>query len=209
MYESFENLSDEKRNRIIEASMKEFSEKGYMRASTNEIVKNAGISKGLLFHYFKSKKNLFLYLFDRIVDEFVAAFYEFIDDSSSDIFDRLMSWTIVKFRLYYRKPLEYRFLTVSIYDSPEEIKEDILKRYEGINREVLEKFMENLDLSSFRKDVDINRALSFIMTSIEAIGNNYIKMYNHDIDKLVADKDKIIDDLKSCINILKYGIYDK
>ncbi|MDI3310082.1 MAG: TetR/AcrR family transcriptional regulator [Thermoanaerobacterium sp.] len=209
MYESFENLSDEKRNRIIEASLKEFSEKGYMRASTNEIVKNAGISKGLLFHYFKSKKNLFLYLFDRIVDEFVAAFYEFIDDSSSDIFDRLISWTIVKFRLYYRKPLEYRFLTVSIYDSPEEIKEDILKRYEGINREVLKRFMENLDLSRFRKDVDINRSLSFIMTSIEAIGNNYIKMYNHDIDKLVADKDKIIEDLKSCINILKYGIYEK
>ncbi|AEF18127.1 MULTISPECIES: TetR/AcrR family transcriptional regulator [Thermoanaerobacterium] len=209
MYESFENLSDEKRNRIIEASLREFSEKGYMRASTNEIVKNAGISKGLLFHYFKSKKNLFLYLFDRIVDEFVAAFYEFIDDSSSDIFDRLMSWTMVKFRLYYRKPLEYRFLTVSIYDSPEEIKDDILKRYERISSEVMKKFMENLDLSRFRKDVDINRSLSFIMTSIEAIGNNYIKMYNHDIDRLIADKDKIIDDLKSCINMLKYGIYDK
>lgn len=209
MYESFENLSDEKRNRIIEASLREFSEKGYMRASTNEIVKNAGISKGLLFHYFKSKKNLFLYLFDRIVDEFVAAFYEFIDDSSSDIFDRLMSWTMVKFRLYYKKPLEYRFLTVSIYDSPEEIKDDILKRYERISSEVMKKFMGNLDLSRFRKDVDISRSLSFIMTSIEAIANNYIKMYNHDIDRLIADKDKIIDDLKSCINMLKYGIYEK
>ncbi|HHV74721.1 MAG TPA: TetR/AcrR family transcriptional regulator [Thermoanaerobacterium sp.] len=209
MYESFENLSDEKRNRIIEASLREFSEKGYMRASTNEIVKNAGISKGLLFHYFKSKKNLFLYLFDRVVDEFVAAFYEFIDDSSSDIFDRLMSWTMVKFRLYYKKPLEYRFLTVSIYDSPEEIKDDILKRYERISSEVMKKFMGNLDLSRFRKDVDISRSLSFIMTSIEAIANNYIKMYNHDIDRLIADKDKIIDDLKSCINMLKYGIYEK
>lgn len=209
MYESFENLSDEKRNKIIEASLEEFSKKGYERASTNVIVKNAGISKGLLFHYFKTKKNLFIYLFDRIVEEFVATFYDFIDDSSSDIFDRLMSWTIVKFRLYYQKPLEYRFLTVSIYDSPEEIKEDILKRYERISSEVMKRFMENLDLSRYRKDVDINRSLSFIMTSIEAIGNNYIKMYNHDIDKLVADKDKIIDDLKSCIDILKHGIYEK
>ncbi|MEG6567029.1 TetR/AcrR family transcriptional regulator [Thermoanaerobacterium saccharolyticum] len=209
MYETFENLSDEKRNRIIEASLREFSEKGYMRASTNEIVKNAGISKGLLFHYFKSKKNLFIYLFDRIVEEFVAAFYEFIDDSPSDIFERLMNWTIIKFKLYFKKPVEYRFLTVSIYDSPEEIKDDILKRYERISSEIMKKFMENLDLSSFRKDVDIDRALSFIMTSIEAIGNKYLEMYKHDVDKLVADKDKIIDDLKSCINMLKYGIYEK
>jgi Bacterial regulatory proteins, tetR family. len=209
LYESFENLSDEKRNKIIEASLEEFAKKGYERASTNVIVKNAGISKGLLFHYFKTKKNLFIYLFDRIVEEFVAAFYEFIDDSSADIFDRLMSWTIIKFKLYFKKPLEYRFLTVSIYDSPEEIKDEILKRYARISSEVMKRFMENLDLSRFRKDVDIDRALSFIMTSIEAIGNNYIKMYNHDIDKLVADKDKIIDDLKSCIYILKHGIYEK
>ncbi|MBP2070917.1 TetR/AcrR family transcriptional regulator [Thermoanaerobacterium butyriciformans] len=209
MYESFENLSDEKRNKIIEASLEEFAKKGYERASTNVIVKNAGISKGLLFHYFKTKKNLFIYLFDRIVEEFVAAFYEFIDDSSADIFDRLMSWTIIKFKLYFKKPLEYRFLTISIYDSPEEIKDEILKRYGRISSEVMKRFMENLDLSRFRKDVDIDRALSFIMTSIEAIGNNYIKMYNHDIDKLVADKDKIIDDLKSCIYILKHGIYEK
>ncbi|AGB20072.1 TetR/AcrR family transcriptional regulator [Thermoanaerobacterium thermosaccharolyticum] len=209
MYESFENLSDEKRNKIIEASLEEFSKKGYERASTNVIVKNAGISKGLLFHYFKSKKNLFIYLFDRIVEEFVVAFYEFIDDSPSDIFERLMNWTIIKFKLYFKKPVEYRFLTVSIYDSPEELKEDILKRYERISSEVMKRFMENLDLSSFRKDVDIDRALSFIMTSIEAIGNKYLEMYKHDIDKLVADKDRIIDDLKDCIDILKHGIYEK
>ena len=50
MYESFENLPEDKKKRIIEASIEEFAKKGYEKASTNNIVKTAGISKGILFH---------------------------------------------------------------------------------------------------------------------------------------------------------------
>jgi TetR/AcrR family transcriptional regulator len=64
MFSKFLNLDKEKQDRIINAAIKEFAEKGYDRASTNEIVKEAGISNGLLFHYFQNKKQMFLFLFD-------------------------------------------------------------------------------------------------------------------------------------------------
>ena len=44
-------MDEEKKQKIINASIEEFS-KGYSLASTNEIVRKAGVSKGLLFHYF-------------------------------------------------------------------------------------------------------------------------------------------------------------
>ncbi len=47
-------MEEEKRERVIDAALKEFS-KGYMAANTDVIVKAAGISKGLVFHYFGSK----------------------------------------------------------------------------------------------------------------------------------------------------------
>ena len=50
--EKFLKLDDEKRDRILNAAMKEFRY-GYVKASTDIIVKEAGISKGLLFHYEK------------------------------------------------------------------------------------------------------------------------------------------------------------
>lgn len=55
----FMTMEAEKRERVINAALKEFS-KGYMAANTDVIVKEAGISKGMLFHYFGSKRGLFL-----------------------------------------------------------------------------------------------------------------------------------------------------
>ena len=51
-----DRLPDGKRQRILDAAIREFAEHGYDKASTNSIVKEAGIAKGLLFHYFGSKK---------------------------------------------------------------------------------------------------------------------------------------------------------
>jgi TetR/AcrR family transcriptional regulator len=50
------NLTQEK---IFDAALKEFAENGYKNASTNALIKAAGISKGSLFQYFTSKKVLF------------------------------------------------------------------------------------------------------------------------------------------------------
>lgn len=55
----FDNLDDEKQQRIIDAAGEEFAEKGYEGASINRIIKQAGISKGSLYYYFEDKADLF------------------------------------------------------------------------------------------------------------------------------------------------------
>ena len=64
MNDKFFDLKQEKQDRMINAALKIFSRKGYKHASTDDIVKEAGISKGLLFHYFGSKIGLYNFLFD-------------------------------------------------------------------------------------------------------------------------------------------------
>ncbi|MBR6395680.1 MAG: helix-turn-helix transcriptional regulator, partial [Lachnospiraceae bacterium] len=59
MNERFFELKKEKQDRMINAALRVFSQYGYRHASTDEIVREAGISKGLLFHYFESKKGLY------------------------------------------------------------------------------------------------------------------------------------------------------
>lgn len=49
IYQKFNSLEAEKQERIINTALKEFARNGYDKASTNEIVKEAGISKGSLF----------------------------------------------------------------------------------------------------------------------------------------------------------------
>lgn len=64
MNERFWNLQKEKQDRMINASLKVFAENGYSRACTDEIVREAQISKGLLFHYFINKNGLFEFICD-------------------------------------------------------------------------------------------------------------------------------------------------
>lgn len=68
MSNSFEKLPEEKRNLILRISLEEFVRNGYYKASTDTITGQAGISKGILFHYFKNKKGLFLYLTEHTRD---------------------------------------------------------------------------------------------------------------------------------------------
>ncbi len=64
MNERFFELKKEKQDRMINSALKVFSQYGYRHASTDDIVKGAGISKGLLFHYFDSKIGLYAFLYD-------------------------------------------------------------------------------------------------------------------------------------------------
>ncbi|MGN1170610.1 MAG: TetR/AcrR family transcriptional regulator [Lachnospiraceae bacterium] len=64
MNEKFFDLKKEKQDRMINAALKLFAENGYRRASTDDMVKEAGISKGLLFHYFGSKLGLYEFVYD-------------------------------------------------------------------------------------------------------------------------------------------------
>lgn len=66
--QTFQNLDNIKQSRILNAALQEFAENGYEQASTNQIVKNAGIGKGILFYYFKTKKDLYQYLIDHAIN---------------------------------------------------------------------------------------------------------------------------------------------
>ena len=52
--------SIEKRNKIIEAGFRLFSEKGYYNTNTAEIANQSGVSTGILYRYFTDKKAIYL-----------------------------------------------------------------------------------------------------------------------------------------------------
>src|SRR3954465_4952503 len=50
----------ERRRQLLEAGAQVFTERSYDDASMAEVARAAGISKGLLYHYFPSKRDLFV-----------------------------------------------------------------------------------------------------------------------------------------------------
>ena len=58
--EAFERATDERKEKILEAGIKEFASKGYEKANINIIAKKAEISIGLMYKYFSTKEDLFI-----------------------------------------------------------------------------------------------------------------------------------------------------
>lgn len=83
---TFFNLSDEKRNRLIQVSMKEFSTHSFNDASINAIIKNASISRGSFYQYFENKEDLYFYLIKRAMSESKRLFKNEIIQAKGDLF---------------------------------------------------------------------------------------------------------------------------
>ena len=66
--EQFEEIREGKRRQIIDSAIECFANTGYHAVSISELAKHAGISKGLMYNYFKSKDELLKTIFVEIID---------------------------------------------------------------------------------------------------------------------------------------------
>jgi len=69
-----QELRDASRRRILDAALRLFAERGYAGTPVDAIVRDAGISPGLLYHYFPSKLDLLRALFAESMTDVRASF---------------------------------------------------------------------------------------------------------------------------------------
>ena len=70
----FEEMRDSKRKLIMESALKLFARHGFFDTSINMISVEAGISKGLMYNYFKSKEDLLRSVVFQGIDKFIVLF---------------------------------------------------------------------------------------------------------------------------------------
>ena len=71
-----ENLpKEERQSQIMEAAMKVITHKGFSSARIDDIVNEAGLSKGAIYHHYEGKKDLFLALIDHWETQTFPDFY--------------------------------------------------------------------------------------------------------------------------------------
>jgi len=66
--EQNQKILDKRKEEILEAALEEFSQKGFSGTKILDIVRRAEISQGLLYHYYKSKEELYLAVIEKSID---------------------------------------------------------------------------------------------------------------------------------------------
>ncbi len=69
--EDNEKIREQASKRLLEGALKVFARHGYHASSMSEIAKEAGVSKGLAYHYFASKEELLVNIAEQRLQQFL------------------------------------------------------------------------------------------------------------------------------------------
>lgn len=70
----FRQMRETSRERIVDAALELFAERGFAATSVRQIAERAGVSQGLLYNYFNGKRFLLRAIFERSMDDVRASF---------------------------------------------------------------------------------------------------------------------------------------
>jgi AcrR family transcriptional regulator len=176
-YDAFERIDPLKRERIIQAALAEFADKDYPQVSTNAIVKRAGISKGLLFHYFGDKAGLFTYLLEYTYTTYsadLASLVDYVPKGPLDVFDLIERIIRAKLEIARHRQQETGFFVHALKGSlPPELGEAVshllAQAYDSMAL-----ITAAIDEQLLRPGLDLGKAAKTIYWVMEGLTNETI-----------------------------------
>ena len=100
--ETWWNLPAAKRQRVLDAALREFGSKGFSAGSLNTVAREAGVAKGSLFQYFDDKLDLYATLCHQIGDEARAATLRGVDPEGDRPFFEVIRDLTLNWLAYFR-----------------------------------------------------------------------------------------------------------
>lgn len=204
--QTFFNLPDEKRTRILDVAMGEFAEKGYKESSVSAIVCRAGIAKGSFYQYFEDKDDLYFYAVSDLISthKLVLSPREFADLAGLTMIGFLRMAIHRQLEECRRQPhlLRISIDLMRIVDEP--IYHRIQTRYKGTRTMFLPLIQQEIVRGGL--DPGINaQLLNFILMSV---GQYLMHRFGPDDANQITREaiDEILDDLEY---ILQNGVYRK
>lgn len=149
----FNELPEEKKQRITQAALEEFAANRFDNASTNTIVKNCDISKGSLFKYFENKEDLYFYLVDTVAAKMAQETEDKVKDLPKDVYERIAAYSSLEISYYLEHPYEGKLLTNLASECDNDIAEKIEARYGDASNASYEKLMEETGLDKNKSDI--------------------------------------------------------
>jgi len=99
------------KSRILNTAHAMFSEKGYERATVNEIIDHLNISKGAFYHYFKSKQEVLDEIILIYIHEVVELLYQIAYDNTLNGLEKYKKMFVEIQRMRKQNYHKYAFLT--------------------------------------------------------------------------------------------------
>lgn len=167
-----EERHPDSRERILDAALEEFGVWGFEGASTNRVCRQAEISKGLLFHYYRTKLQLFSEVLDRCICDLEAA------EAMQGPFDESCRKQLLFFIAH---PFHHRILTDLIRgEATDERVAALRERALQLKRRQMETFLAGRVL---RSDTDPKIAEELLLAAADHLQEKYLNVIRRRSDE--------------------------
>lgn len=195
MNAKFFELKKEKQDRMINAALKVFAINGYRHASTDDIVKEAGISKGLLFHYFDNKQGAYQFAYDYSVRYTCLELNTYVGIKERNMFEIIKMTQAARLDAMKGYPYMQQFLARSTYEDAPEILPYIAQK-KLIVEDAYQDIYRRINFDAFPPGVD---------------GRLIYQMINHAVDGLILQHfqegtfqaDTVLGEVLQYVNLVK------
>ena len=199
MNEKFFDLNREKQDRMINAALRVFAENGYRHASTDVIVKEAGISKGLLFHYFTSKMGLFSFLFDYSVKYMIFEYDRLISADEIDYFTIRKEMERAKLNVLRSYPYMSEFIEKSLQENQLDVIQ-IIEESKMNYQETISKYCAQGSRSFMRSDISESQLDNLIRYTVDGLTKDQMLSNSFQPDMLFEQICGYLDTLQTLCN---------
>jgi len=169
------------REKIKNAAMKVFSQKGFHSSSVQEIADEAGVNKSLFFYYFQNKENLFYLIFKENMQDFLSKLQLIAEQKVSPI-EKLKA--VIDFEAnFYIHIMEKGILSWGIkamdecFDILKDLKDDVMLMISLVSGVI----KEGVEAGVFRS-IDPDLTARLILSSHQMLIRDKI-LYNTEISK--------------------------
>ena len=197
----FDDLDPARREAVFDAAMRTFGRDGYRHAMTEDIAREAGMSKGLLFFYFHNKRDLYLRLVDYLMDKITAIV---VDDGFweiDDYFELMLYAGRKKGAVMQRFPHLLDFCVRAYYPEHRDVRGRMNEWTQAQIDAMWQRFFKNVRLDRFRDDVDVRHVNELLIW----LADGYLHQVRMRGEKL--DLDDMLEQMEEWCTMLKSWAY--
>jgi TetR/AcrR family transcriptional regulator len=206
----FIKLPDQHKQAVLNSGKKAFSQKSYGDVSTEEITRNCGISKGLLFHYFGSKQAFY---FSCLESSLETLSKEPALPDSGDVYEILYALVENRITLYHKYPEEARVLAMATKETSTDVRDGknaILIRYLAKSKADFTKaVMRASDAITAHSPSESIKNTAALLIYTNALMRIYVEKFQDRPEVFFKNSERIQLEFKDYIDVMLYGMMRK
>lgn len=198
MNAKFFDLKKEKQDRMINAALKVFALHGYRHASTDDIVREAAISKGLLFHYFENKLGVYTFVYDYGVRYMTLELKSTVSAEETDLFELIKQAERARMHAMRGYPYMQQFLNRSM---SEDVSEALLAVEEKRNilLETYGSIRSQMDFARLPQGIDGEKLYKMLDLTIKGLMTERFQDASFQPEMLYAEIVDYVDMMKQIV----------